>query len=520
MKNFWKAVCLVLFLISPVNAEVNWLRSPFFNNVGGLNNSADSTAISDNEAADIQNIVFTTGGAIKKRDGFTLINSTATGASVACTGVTYYSPTSGSKFLVSVSDDDKIRKMDYSVGGGPDGTWDDITGSISFNVSNSLASFAVGEDQLLIEDGLNTTAPYVYTGTGNASALGGSPPNCSVIAYHKRHAFCAGNDTNQSTLYHSAIDNVADWTSTTSGNFNVETNDGSIIRALLPGFDALYVFKDFSIWRVTGDDEDTWELQRMVADIGSRSPTSVKLIGNDIFFVSDQGDVYLYDGGVKLRRISAKIDGTLDGANFARFQYSVAENFDDDYYLAISNAGVSQNDTVLLFDTFNLAWTKFTGIKASCISIADGGVGENILVFGNYNGLFYEYPDGENDAGAAITGSYLTKAFLFPQISLNKTLRKMYLYANQEGNFNINIDVKKDFESTGFTDTVNLSGSSSLWGTAVFGTDVYGGQNVIIDSLEPNRTGKFFQFRFYNENADQPFLIRGWELLFEQSDRI
>jgi len=36
--------------------------------------------------------------------------------------------------------------MDYQSGGGPDGTWDDITGALSFSVDqDDLSFFSIGE---------------------------------------------------------------------------------------------------------------------------------------------------------------------------------------------------------------------------------------------------------------------------------------------------------------------------------------------------------------------------------------
>src|SRR3990167_5534746 len=142
-------------------AAINWIRYSFFKNIGGLNDAFSPIAIEDNEASDLQNVVFTTSGNWKTRSGYVKLNSTTLGASVVCTGLKYYEPTSGTKYLVGVFDNDKIYKMDYEVGGGPDGTWDDITGSLSFAVGqDNLASFAIGEDTLIIEDGLSTTPPY------------------------------------------------------------------------------------------------------------------------------------------------------------------------------------------------------------------------------------------------------------------------------------------------------------------------------------------------------------------------
>lgn len=517
------ALIIGIQLLSCVNssAEITWNRYEYFSNVGGLNNAFSPIAIEDNEASDLQNVIFTTGGNFKTRSGYAKLNSTTIGASVVCTGLKYYKPTSGTKYIIGIFDDDKIRKMDYSAGGAPDGTWDDITGSLSFSIDqNDLASFAIGEDILIIEDGLNTTAPYKWTGSGNATALGGSPPNATMVVYHKLHGFAAGNNTYPSTLYFSDLGDIEDWTGGLSGNVTVETNDGSEIRAIQSGFDALYIWKDNSIWRLSGTDKDTFVLQKLVSGVGTLSQQNVSRIGNDFIFVSSQGDIYIYDGAIKVRLISAKIQGTIDASNFNRFQYAVGAIFDKDYYLSISSSSSSDHDTVLNFDSFHLAWTKFDGMDANAFAVADDGDGKDMLIFGDYSGFVYKYPSGTNDAGTAISAYYVTKQYRFPELKPNKDWKLLQVFANQKGDYNLTIETRSEFGTTGTTENINLLGVSSLYGTAIYGTDFYGGQNLIIGRIEVNKEGNFFQTKFSNANLDEPVEVKGFQMWIEESDRI
>ena len=521
-----KILSLILgFILLVVNlsfAEIKWTTFNSFNNSGGLNDAFSAIAIEDNEAQDLQNIVLTTYGSFATRDGYEKLNSTTLGASVACTGLKYYAPTSGSKYLVGIFDNDKIYKMDYQVGGGPDGTWDDITGSVSFLIGqNNLASFAVGEDTLLIEDGLNTTAPFKWTGSGNVADLGGSPPNATLVAYHKNIAFAAGNNTNPSTLYFTDVGDIENWTTGLSGNLSIETNDGSIIRAIIPGYDALYILKDYSLWRLSGNDKDSFLLQRMITGIGCRSPSAVKRIGNDFFFVDGQGNVYIYDGAIRLKNISTKVQGTINSASFSRWQYVVTEQFNNDYYISFSNTSMSTHNRILLFDSYNLAWTKFTGINANAMVVADDGSGQDMLVFGDYSGFVYKYPSGTNDAGTAIDAYYTTKQYNFPTLKPNKDFKVLNVYANQKGNYNLNVELRKDWGTTGNSETINLLGSgASVYGTAIYGTATYGGQNLIIGRLEPNLEGNFFAMKFSNSSLDEPFEVKGFQMFINESDKI
>ncbi len=520
MKKFILFLIISLLLVFSADAEIKWKRRDLFDFSGGLNDGDADLSIKDNEASSIQNIVLTSGGNIKTRSGYDLISGTV-GLTTACTGGVFYKQADGTKFLVSIWEDDKIRKMEYGVGGGPDGTWDDITGAVTITIGqNDLGSFAVGEDELLIEDGDGSTAPFKWTGAGNAADLGGGSPDAKYVVFHKNMAFAAGDDANSSTLYFSDLGDIDNWATGLSGNVNVETDDGSVIRAIVPGFDALYIWKDHSIWRLSGNDKDTFVLQRMVSDIGTLSGKSIGQIGNDFIFVSDDGDIILYDGAVKVRNISAKIQGTIDGWAFDRIFYTPAVIFDDDYYIGYSTVATSTNSKVLLFDTFYSAWTKFDGLNVNAIWVGEDANGKEAIFFGDYIGNTYQYPSGTDDNGTAISDFWVGKQFRFPELTPEKDLKLVRIFVNEEGDYNLCVEIRTDYSATGIATNISLLGTSSLYDTAVYGTDLYGGQNLIISRIEPDVGKNFFQFKFFNENADEPWELKGMQLFLEERDRI
>lgn len=519
MKKILSFILSLLLVTQPSFAAVEWVQNSYFQNSGGLNNAFSPIAIEDNEASDLQNVVFTVSGSFKKRSGFASVNAFNPGATC---GIKYVKFSGGTQYLVGIFTNDKIYKMDYGASG-PDGTWDDITGALSFNVGqNDLSSFVVGEDTLIIEDGLNSTPPYTWTGAGNAAALGGSPPNATVVAYHKNMGFAAGSSSATSTLYFTDVGNIANWTTGLAGNVSVETNDGSIIRALVPGFDALYIFKDYSIFRLTGTDKDSFELQKMVSGVGVTSPQAVALINNQFFLTTGQGVVYLYDGAIGLKKISSKISGTLKtDLSFSRYAYVVSTVYDEDYYLSVGTSGSSTNDLVLMFDTFTLSWTKFKGMNINAMTVADDGTGRYKLFFGDYSGSTLKYPQGNNDNTAAIDAYYTTKQFSYPELGPSKDWKLLRVYVAEEAtSYNLIATVFKDFDISGTANSIDLAtASGAVYGTAVYGTDVYGGDTIVTKRIEVNLPGDFFQVKFSNANADEPFEVFGFQNYVEKNDR-
>lgn len=523
MKSLFKKLTVIIGILAITTvafSAINWVQYSYFKNSSGLNNAFSPIAIEDNEASDLQNVIFTTSGSFKKRSGFNDINDYRFGAT---TGIKYVKFSDGVQKLFGTFDNDKIYKMDYS--SGPDGTWDDITGSLSFAITqNNLATINVGEDIVVIEDGLNTTPPMSYHYEAVALTcitLPGSPPNATVFAYHKNQGFCAGNYAAPSTLYFTDVGDLENWTTGLAGNVNVENNDGSIIRALVPGFDALYIFKDNSIFRLTGDDKDNFELQRMVQGIGVMSPQAISLIGNQFFLTTGQGEVYIYDGAVGVTKISNKIEGSLKiNTSYSRYPYLSTLEYLDDYYLSVSSSGSGTNDIVFMFDTFNMAWTKFDGINSNAWTVFDDGTGKDKILFGDYHGTVCQYPESDNDNGSAIDAYYTTKQFNYPELGPDKDWRTLRVYSAQEAtDYNLTVTTYKDFETTGTENSINLkSTTGGSYGTAVYGVDVYGGESINVNRIEVNLDADFYKVKFSNSNADQPFEVFGFQMFVEKTE--
>ena len=521
-----------LLVTQSVSAQFPWQSFEFFNLSGGVNDSFDPTAIENNEASDLQNVVFTTGGAIKKREGSSRINSTAApSASAVTTGGHFYKLSDGTRYLVRLVNDttDLIQKMDYGAGTtGPDGTWDDITGATGIAVGNDhQGDFAQAFDTLVIEDGVNTTAPYKWTGTGNAAVLGGSPPEATMVEYHKNHLWSAGDSDNRSRVVFSNICTTSSScieTYTATDFFELDTNDGQVITGLKSGLDCLYIWKTNSIWRICGSSRDTFTQEQMVRDIGTQSNSSIAVINNQFLFKTQLGDYAVYDGGINVRIISSKIEGTLGNLNQNRLDAVRAVAFDDgtgdqDYYACETQTGGSTHNRVLLYDTFHQSWTKFVGLNCNAIWDYEIGTFERAIAFGDYSGFVSRYPNTNADAGAAISAYWQSGQWRVPEIPLRKTFRIAQLYVEQSGNYNLTFTHKIDFESTGTATSCNLAGSGALWDTAIFDADTYGDVTTTICRVDVNEGDYFFQWRVSNNAASQPWTVKGLRIWVEQTGR-
>ena len=536
---------LLSFLVCSLTfAEVPWKKFSYFQNWGGLNDQLSEIEIQDNESSDLQNVVFDTGGAIRKRYGYLTIprdplEKASTGSVVCITGLAFFKQNDGSKYVVTITNnDDKATAMkkDYEVGGGLEtGSWEniDFNSLPSSYTNNDLPDFAVAEDKLIIAVPATTQVkPFQFDGTNNVRYLTGDTdcPVAELVEYHKNHLFLSGDDTYPSRVYFSKLDDITDYSAIDF--FDVATSDGSRVRALISAYGSLYILKDYSIWRLSGYERDTFVLEKLVDGIGTLSHNSVKIVNNFIYFTTAQNDIAVYDGGYNVVFISQKIRNTIGGLNFSRadktlgLAFSTYKYNDYDYYCEVSKSGSSTNNKTLLFDTAFKAWLPFKGINANSWCVAEDSVGQNIMLFGDYSGYIHSYPsttyyDG-NVQTDAIVAFYQTKWFRYSDISLgDKYWRLLKTYTLTEDTTTyLYVEVRSDYEQSGKVITFDISESGSQWDGSLWDVDTWGGQGLKVNRSEIDKGTNIFQIRFFNNTVDEGFTIFGFDNFIEPTDRI
>ena len=552
LKALLTIVGLALSLLACQNseAEVKWQKYGYFSNQGGINEQLSTTEIADNEATEIQNFVFDTGGALRKRTGFRTINignnpvKVSTGTVVEVTGLAFYELNDGNRFLVSLANRDgvpTVKQKAYDATGGPtNAVWVTIDGAVPSDAGTwataydgiNRVDFAIAENKCVFTIGVNTYKPYYFDGTNHARQLTADTdcPNATLVEYHKNHLFLSGNNTFPSRVWFSALDDITGYTATDF--FDVQSADGTKVRAIVSAYDALYVFKDTTIWRLSGWERDTFRLEKMVDSVGTLSFESVKATDNGIFFATEQGDFCLYDGGYKVQFISRKIINTTKSINKAQASYILGLDYssyrfaDDDYYTAVAIDASQSNNRVLLFDTSFQAWTKFRGINPIAWCVGDGDSSDKAMYFADYSGYVHRYPsttfyDG-NVASSAILSFYQTKWFRYPEVALgDKYWRLLKTYALSNSGQFIHAECKSDFEASGKIVDISLDSSQSEWDVDLWDVALWGGDTVIVGRNEIEKSKSMFQIKFYNNDVvTQAVVILGFENFIEGSSRV
>lgn len=485
------------------------------NSTGGLNSTASGLNVADNESTDLQNIDFNKFGSILKRNGYDVLNSSAFNSGATWTGLYAYEITStGQVFLVGTCGN-KLAKMDEL-----DGTWDDITGALTITAgNNNLTTFATHLDTLLGTNGID--APFIWTGSGNGSAMT-VPATLTkakfVVAWNKytflAHVF-VGGALRKNRIYWSTIDSISAWSA--SDFRDIGLNDGQEITAVKALGDRLIIYKNRSIWygQFTGDSDLPFVFFPTPSSVGCEAGFAVQEVDNGHIFLSQDG--YYYFDGVNSQKISDKINNTLTGFNRTRFKYgsSCYQKSKNRYWCSVSTEGTSTNTKVVTLDTYNKAWSVYKGHNANCFAVIYSD-GEERVYFGDYSGYVYRADIGTEDNPAtvetAIDAYYYTKWFNFDDLVELKGVPHIVLYF-QIANTTLTMAYSYDFEvADQYSQSFSLATSSSVYGTAIYGTDTYAGSGGNVLRRDLTGRGRVIRFKFASSVLDETMQIDGFGL--------
>ncbi len=362
----------------------------------GVNRDVAPYSISSSQAQDVLNVVSTSMGAVRKRNGFRPLvlkgpeNELVTRRPEFLTPDIFNAPFTslmgyekGSiKYLVAVADDDASVDM-FLVN--PGGAYNSIKGNLNLTPTRRWESVQApaisGQGPLYLINGIDD--PLQWDGSGNVSAwtaLSGTVPNGKYIVYHDNRVLVAGVETDyttRSTLYSSSIADPRTWASPDGATNLFDPEDGEDISALGTVGPYALVFKPTKTFVVT--DTDSLGYRNISDNIGCVANRSVVNTDSGTFFLTADRRICVTDGS-SITHISEAIDPLLRDISASGLSNAAAVFANNRYYLSIARNDLN-NDTILEFDIRNASWwihkiqlteTEQHGVNDWCLLDPDG----------------------------------------------------------------------------------------------------------------------------------------------------
>ena len=488
------------------DSEIKSIRLPGW--TGGLNTEADEFQLEPDESPNCENVEFGLRGAVRKRDGYTQF-STATTWGV--TNLTDWQKAGGAKYLVAVADDGNIRHADI-------GTTTTFTSqATSWGAPSSQEEWWSGiaslDNVLYVSrrdgntwsfDGTTWTEITDYTLSGGGSEF---PRAAHLLSLHER--LFAANIDNGGTLYRSRIQfsnpgaagvwDVEDW-------IDVSPDDGQQITAMVAYGESIIIFKENSVYVLSGTDATSFTLYPLDAEVGTVSPRSVHPSANFLLFFDAKAGVYSFDGA-DFKKIDEKISlHLLDGMNYSAAYKAAGYVYRDHYYLSVPWGTNTDNTRMFVRDMRTAAWTQWTyGVNAYTLIEADLYGGE-----ASGAGGVYKLKDGVTDDGATIS-SYFETAWLSPENeAVRGRLRRVDWAFAAVGDIDVTVELYRDFGTNMYkSQTINTLPGGGIWGTMVWGTGTWG---LGVDQIFRRTVGwgwrwRTIKFKVIDANASGGFQL-------------
>lgn len=265
------------------------------------------------------------------------------------------------------------------------------------------------------------------------------------------------------------------------------------------------------MWALTGDGRtiNDYEMRRINVPSGCIAPESVAYVGNNLFYLSDDGVYSLYSTDrdyISAELISvvqegktviSSVETTLNGISDADKAKAVGEYSDNKYYLSFPSG------LTLVYDTILRCWTKWTNVLANDFLERNG-----VLYFSTESGFIYKFDTAVfNDGGAIISFMMKTKNSDFGYDAQIKKFRTLKVIARQYEAQSSEFNLKVIIDSLEVNVDAISTDESGVWDEGNWDVVSWGIRNVIIKNAKLRKKGNNIQYVITNDLLDQPLTI-------------
>lgn len=420
---------------------------------GGVNQYPGSLLKAENETDLIENGELDQFGPIRKTKGY-LQKGNDVNANYNILGLCSAYKSDGTQKQIAVADG--IANSDAYTYNPINGQWTKHNLSLTSGAKAEFESFLDGFFMCNFEDATrwnNITQWYTTTNVTNA-------PKAKYIKLYLSRiylAYCVDSGTTlpSRVIYSDLPDGnplTITWNNTVN-YFDVDSDDGDVIKGLGENANRLLVFKENSLHRY-----DTNSRYKVPGCPGTISHRTVRNIQGWTLYLHSTG-IWGYDGTTS-RLLSRNIKDIILGISTKNFANSCAWVKEDHYYLFVGDVVNTESDvnipkclidydisknaftwrslekTPLVFNTYkddrsNVVYDKTT-LTYNSSDTSYGGLisSEDRVYFGDTSGAIYHFDTGNQMDGTDISFRVITKDYYLGNPSIFKSLQKLVVYCD------------------------------------------------------------------------------------------
>lgn len=415
------------------------------------------------------------------------------------------------KGLVLACRNDKI----YESGGSG---WTEIT-STDLNtgaLKYAAERFNWGTEEIILVDKVNK--PFKYDGT-TLTRLTSAPSGVTDLKEFKRHMFLAHGNK----LTFSSPNDTTDYT---AANGAGEINVGFEIIAVGKWRDQLYIFGRNNISKILGNNKNDFVLSPVTQRIGIVHRDTLREVGSNLLFLADDGVRTVAGteriGDVELGSVSEPIYPLVNtlASEYQSGEFtSIVLSDKSQYRLFFNNSTDSKETAKGIIGCLNTSvqgqsyeWFELRAFQVAC-GDSDYTNNVEIVVHGDYDGYIYQQEVGNSFDGDNVLAYFQTPYITYNDPELRKTIYKMRIFANIEGDLNPSVGLKFDYENDGITQPadLNFAGVSqdfATYGSASYGAGKYGSTQEVVYDFNTVGSGLNNAFIIVSNDQKAPYSIQ------------
>lgn len=331
----------------------------------------------------------------------------------------------------------------------------------------SSVRFADFRDNCYIANGRES----LYRYDGNAATRIRSPVGSILAAYDNR-LLLAGIRGDRLTVYFSEDGDPENWPAT--NYFSIDGASNEEITALYELQGKLYIFTNKAIYSLIGT-LDNFAVSKEVEGVGTVSAEAVQLFGNRFYFISEEGDLYEFDGSSFPVQISKYIQRFIRSElTYSHWKKAVTAHYQDSVWFTFDNTTVPEKRLTLVYYPEYQAWTKFVGIPAAYYVYVDGG----LYFTGVHNtGSLYQYGSQYNDDTRHIEALIKTTKWSFGALENIKRFKTLFVRGATQGGGGNGFDIEfyvDDVRTASVRVTTDIASETEIWGQNSWGEMYWG----------------------------------------------
>ena len=369
----------------------------------------------------------------------------------------------------------------------------------------------------------------------NATGGGTAPTAPKFVSSFKNHMFYAGMSDAISTVQFSGPFTEDDF-DTGGGTIKVDTT----IVGLKVFREALFIFGEDRIYKLTGDSSSDFAAVPVTRKIGCVSGASIQELGGDLIYLAPDGLRTIAGteriGDIELGTVSKQIQSRISDIGTDNISSTIIRNKSQYRLFYPTTSGAETNSKGILAvlkqspeGGLVFEYADIKGLKPSCCDSFFISNTET-TIHGGYDGYVYKQESGGSFTRAGstytITGFYRSPDMTLGDGGIRKTMQRALV--NYEVNeaidtSNQTFSLRYNFDDTDTPqpDPYELSSATvaAFYGTGTYGTSAYGSSGFPLERVSVEGSGFVVAFKLEDKSTKQALSLRGFELEYVNGGR-